>query len=48
VKPASAAIASMLAPPMPSCSNTRAAASNSLSRVSSLVGLVLTLDIGAG
>ena len=35
----------LLAPPIPCSSNTRAAASNSLSRVSSRVGLVLTLDI---
>jgi hypothetical protein len=32
---------------MPCSSNTFAAASNSFSRVSSRVGLVLTLDIGA-
>src|ERR1700687_1894110 len=38
-------MASMLAPPMPCSSKTRAAASNSFSRVSSRVGLVRTLDI---
>jgi len=40
-----AAIVSMLAPPIPCSSKTRAAASNSFSRVSSRVGLVRTLDI---
>jgi len=47
VKPAAAVIASMLAPPMPCSSNTRAAASNNLSQVSFRVGLVRTLDIAA-
>src|SRR5438046_8668580 len=35
----------MLAPPIPCSSNTRAAASNSFSQVSSRVGLVRTLDM---
>src|SRR6185437_3928837 len=43
--PAAAAIASMLAAPMPCCSNTSAAASNSFSLVSSRVGRVRTLDM---
>ena len=43
--PAAAAIASMLAAPMPCCSNTSAAASNSFSFVSSRVGRVRTLDM---
>ena len=43
--PAAEAIASMLAEPMPCCSNTSAAASNSFSLVSSRVGRVRTLDM---
>src|SRR5882724_7962237 len=43
--PAAEAIASMLAEPMPCCSNTSAAASNSFSFVSSRVGRVRTLDM---
>ena len=48
MKPAAAAIAQVAPPKALSASNTRAAASNSLSRVSSLACLVLTLDIGVG
>src|SRR5260221_9491135 len=43
--PAAAAIASMLAEPMPCSANTRAAASNSFSLVSSRVGRVRSLDM---